>query len=280
MSESGYRVVPFADQVVGIEWNGSGARAIADLAFGASGDGADRLPDVIFRLGARPDTGMLTLFAGRTCLYRGESQGAAAHLLVQVALDSLVRRIATGLVLHAAVLGRGECGVLLPGATGSGKTMLSAWLLTSRVLEYQSDEACYLADDGSVVASYARPLCFKGPWAEALGLERIDRQHVLRDDIVSLVPPELLGAESRRTSIVPRLIVFPRFCAGGSLELTRLTAARTAMRLIETVANARNLPDHGLARVTALARSVDAYSMTYGGFDQLDPLVQLIDAMS
>jgi hypothetical protein len=102
---------------------------------------------------------------------------------------------------------------------------------------------------------------------------------VLQDDAVSLVAADVIRAPSQRRSIVPRLIVFPRFRAAAGFRLTRLTAARAAVRLIETVANARNLPDHGVARVTELARAVAAYELAYGGFEQLDPFLELIEAL-
>lgn len=278
MNHSGHRVVPFAGEVVGIEWSGERADHATELAFGPRTNGDDRLPDVIFRLGTRADSPVLTLFCGCTCLYRGDSVGTGAHLLLQAALDSLIGKSAGGLVIHAALLGRGNAGVLLPGATGSGKTMLSAWFAL-RGLDHLSDEACYLADAESLAESFARPFCFRGPWVELLGLQNLDRCRVLRDDAVSLVPPDLLTPVPRRPSIGPRLIVFPHFRTDATFDLTRLTPAHAAVRLIETVANARNLPDHGVGRVTALARTVEAYSLTYGCFDQLDPLVQLIDSL-
>lgn len=277
MIPTGHRVVPFAGQVAGVEWSGTAARDAVALAFGAPVDGDDRLPDVIFRLGARADVPVLTLFDGHTCLYRGTSVGTATHVLLQATLDGLIRTSTDGLVIHAALLRHAGAAVLLPGATGSGKTMLAAWL-TMRGLDCLSDEACYFTDRAAPIQGFARPLCFKGPWAERLDLQDIDRAGIAQDDGVSLVPAALLRAPSAPTPAVPRLIVFPRYAAGAPFELARLTPARAAVRLIESVANTRNLPDHGLGRVTELAREVEAYALTYGGFDQLGPLLTLIDA--
>lgn len=279
MTPCGRRSVSFAGQVAGIEWSGERARDVAELACVPQTTAADdRLPDVVFRLGARPDTDVLTLFEGTQCLYRGTAVGTAAHLLVEAVLSSLIGNSADGLVIHAAVVGRGGDGVLLPGPTGSGKTMLSAWLAL-RGLDHRSDEACYLAAAESPVECFRRPFSFKGPWAQLLGLEGFDRRRVLQDDSVSLVPRELLTTASDPAPIVPRLIVFPQFRADAPFTLARLTPARAAVRLIETVANARNLPDHGVRQVTALARAVDAYSLIYGRFAELDPLVELIDSL-
>jgi hypothetical protein len=274
----GHCVVPFAGRVVGIEWNGERARRVAALVCGAAAED-DRLPDVIFRLGSHPESDLLTLFDGRACLYRGTAIGTAAQILLEAALRSLIGQSADGLVIHAAVLGRGTDGVLLPGPTGSGKTMLSAWLAT-RGLAHLSDEACFVADAESPVDSFARPFSFKGPWAEVLGVADIDQSRVLRDDAVSLVPRELLATAPRCAAIRPRLIVFPRFRPQADFELTRLTPARAAVRLIGSVANAANLSDHGIGRAATLARAVAAYSLTYGHFAQLSPLLRLIESLS
>ncbi|HXQ23502.1 MAG TPA: hypothetical protein VN812_17625 [Candidatus Acidoferrales bacterium] len=275
MNHRGHRAVAFAGEVVGVEWSGDRARHATKLAFGDRGSPDDRFPDVTFRLGTRADSQVCTLFEGRRCLYRGDSVGTAVHLLMQGALNSLISRSASGVVIHAALLGRGDHGVLLPGPTGSGKTMLCAWL-TLRGLTYLSDEACYFAAGTAPMEGFARPLCFKGPWVELLGLEPVGPNGVLRDDGVSLVPPQLLKAACRRTAVMPRLIVFPHFQPNASFGMTRLTPGRATKRLLETVANTRNLTDLGVGQVTELTRDVAAYTLAYGRFDQLDPLLTLI----
>lgn len=279
MIASGRRVVYFAGEVVGVEWSGERAGQAVAMAFGRAMQGDQRHPDVVFRLRAHDDSPLLALLCGRSRLYRGDSLGAATHLLVQHVLDSLIRTSSGGVVFHAGLLGRAGKGVLLPGASGSGKTMLSAWLALQS-LEYLSDEACYLTDAAPLAEGFARPFFFKGAWRDVLGVEGIDGCRILRDDGVTLVPSELLSAACDGSVIEPRLIVFPHFRRGASFELTRLSPARTAVRLVATVANARNLPDHGIARVAELARAAATYDLTYGSFAQLDPLLRLIDSLS
>jgi hypothetical protein len=279
VNRSGHRAVAFAGEVVGVEWAGDRASQATELAFGNHANSGDRLPDVTFRLSTRADSPVCTLFEGRRCLYRGDSLGTSLNLLVQRVLESLIRKSSSGIVIHAALLGSGDNGVLLPGSTGSGKTMLCAWL-TLRGLEYLSDEACYFATNAASVEGFARPLSFKGPWGELLGLDPVGLHGVLHDNGVSLVPPRLLKAACRRTAVIPRLIVFPHFQPAASFEMTRLTPARAAGRVLETVANARNLSDLGVGQVTELARNIPAYSLTYDRFDQLDPLLTLIATLS
>lgn len=275
----GYRGVAFAGEIVGVEWSGELGRRVAELAFADLSTSDDRLPSVTLRVGAHVDSPLLTLSAGSRCLYRGVSIGACAHLLVQTALESLISRSDSGLVVHAALVGHGDAGVLLPGATGSGKTMLCAWLMR-RGMTYFSDEACYVAAGMSSADGFARPLCFKGAWAEPLGVAPTDTIGERRGHGVSLVPSRELKGVCGHGSVVPRLAVFPSFHPGASLAMTRLSKGRAAVRLLETVANSRNLPDHGVDQVTDLARTIPAYHLTYGSFDQLDPLRTLLESIA
>jgi hypothetical protein len=278
MTICGYRPVSFAGELVGVEWTGDKARQAIALAFGDLPTGDDRLPDVTLRVGACSDPALLTVFERRRCLYRGTSVGACAHLLLQTALDRLITRSAGGIVVHSALVGHGDAGVWMPGATGSGKTMLCAWL-TLRGLTYFSDEASYLEADTSKSDGFARPLCFRGPWAEPLGLPAsVGASHQWRSEDVSVVPSRQLKIVHGGGPVRPRLIVFPCFQPGKPLALTRLSPARAAVRLLETVANCRNLPDHGVGQVTNLGRAVPAYHLAYGGFDQLEPLWALVES--
>jgi hypothetical protein len=278
MTLCGYRPVAFAGPIVGVEWTGAKAREAIGLAFADLRTDDDRLPDVTLRVGAKSDPALLTVLEQHRCLYRGTDIGACAHLLLQTALDRLITRSAGGIVVHAALVGHGDAGVLLPGSTGSGKTMLCAWL-ARRGLTYFTDEACYVAAGTVLSDGFARPLCFRGSWAEPLGLSSADLRRQWRGNDVSLVPSAELKAVCGGRAIEPRLIVFPHFQPAAPLAMTRLSPARTAVRLLETVANSRNLSDHGVGQVTSLARTVPAYHLSYGAFDQLGPLWTLLESM-
>lgn len=277
MKHCGYRSVAFANEVVGVEWAGAEARRAVDVAFADLRESDDRLPDVTLRVGAPRGASLLTLFDDRRCLYRGDSVSACAQLLLHAALDNLIARSADGIVVHAGLVGRGEAGVLLPGSTGSGKTMLSAWL-TLHGLTYFSDEACHVTAGTMMTEGFARPLCFRGSWAEPLGLQSWNDDGSAHG--TSLVPARHLAPVGRRDAIVPRLVIFPRFQAQADLTLSRLSQARAIPRLLESVPNWANLPDHGVGQVTELARSVPAYQLTYGSFSQLDPLRTLVDSIA
>jgi hypothetical protein len=277
MTVCGYRPVTFASEIVGVEWAGAEARRAVEMAFADLQSADDRLPDVMLRVGIPRGSSTLTLFDGSRCVYRGVSVGACAHLLLHTALDSLIARSGGGIVVHAGLVGRGDSGVMLPGASGSGKTMLSAWL-TLQGLTYFSDEACHVSERTMVADGFGRPLCFRGSWVEPLGLQA-DGNETAGNDGTSLVPARCLSRSRRSDAVVPRLVVFPNFQPHAGLTLTRLSPARTVARLLESVANWSNLSDHGVNQVTELARRVPAYQLTYGAFSQLDPLLALVEAI-
>ena len=64
-------------------------------------------------------------------------------------------------------------------------------------------------------------------------------------------------------------IVFPRFTEGSALNASPLSRAETGLGLMAGLINARNLPGHGFAEATRIARAIPAWRLEYGGFAQL-----------
>jgi hypothetical protein len=296
VTDHGRHVVAFAGQRVVIEWRGSAAFPAIALLGGrsASGSAADQTTaGCLTARGSTPVTLNLTavgngddtsfaLEQGDIEIYRGSSLGAAAHHLLQHALHHLIDRSDGGLVLHAALVGIGAKGILLPGPSGSGKSMLAAWL-ANRGGQPLADEACFLSDSSGYLTPFERAFCFKGSWAEPLGLT--DMVETFRNGDISIVTRDRISHDSiaadilsprSAAPIVPRLLVFPRYQHYSSFTLSPIPPAQAAARLFESVANARNLADHGVTAVTGLVRSIPAFSLSYGHVDQLLPLEQLI----
>jgi len=67
------------------------------------------------------------------------------------------------------------------------------------------------------------------------------------------------------------LILFPHYApdAEAEMEVRPLSKAQASLRLMASLVNARNLPDHGLSEVTRLARQAPAYELRYAELDQL-----------
>jgi hypothetical protein len=95
----------------------------------------------------------------------------------------------------------------------------------------------------------------------------------------TLVPANVFGQEVLpEVSVRPGIMLFPTFRKGSDFTLQRLPAGQAAIRLMRSILNGGNLIHRGVAQAAGIARACPGYEMTYGHFDQLAPLLQLLDA--
>jgi Glycosyl transferase family 2 len=209
----------------------------------------------------------------------GLSEGELIDLLLDEIVHSLIDDLDSAVALHAASVGAGTKSVLITGATGAGKTSLAGWFVANG-FEFLSDELVLVTDKRGTTLSFPRPLLAK-PGAEELiailrrgcGAETV----ATASNTAICLDPRLPAKDRARKA---GLIIFPRFVAGSELALLALSPAVAGMKLMECNLNARNLADHGLAMLAALARSAPSLGLTYGSFAQLggviDALARLI----
>ena len=79
---------------------------------------------------------------------------------------ALITQLDAGVVLHAAAVGHKGIAILIPGATGSGKSSLAAWLLANG-FDYLTDEIAILTDAGTILG-LPRALVIKPGAAESV----------------------------------------------------------------------------------------------------------------
>ena len=270
------RLVSFGEASIHLEYTDGAAGRIAEFLFnGVPGDESID-PHVNIRVREDKDGCFSLLVAGEaTC--SEVTPAVVARELLEAVCFHLAAKSASGLVLHAASLMCEGCGLMLPGRSGAGKTTVSAFL-SRKGFRYLSDELTYVAEGSLTIAALKRPLKIKTG-----GLAALER-HLELDPPMSrsLAGPDdvLLAADSSYDdppAPAPlEVIVFPRFSAGGFFSIEPLSPARSALRLMECLLNARNLSDHGFAEVTRLARSVPAYEMRYAELEQLDPNLHVL----
>ncbi len=180
--------------------------------------------------------------------------------LSQVVLQRLVEHDDSQLMLHAAALECAGRGLLCVAAAGCGKTTLTSWLL-GHGYRYLTDELVAI-DAESTMRGVARPLNVK-----ASGLDLIRGFPWLADDLacartsgqVTLIP----RSDAWLSELPISAIVFPRFSANTEFMVETLSVGQCAASLMSGLLNARNLPKHGLTKVTALARHVPAFAFRY-----------------
>jgi HprK-related kinase A len=184
-------------------------------------------------------------------------------------------------MIHAAVVERGERAVVLPGQPGAGKSTLCAGLI-HRGWRLLSDEFALVRPGDARLAPWPRPVSLKGPSIEiirrfavepVIGPAALDPEKGL---VAHLRPPVASVARAREPATAA-WIVFPRYAAGAPAALTPIPKARAFFRLADYSYNQSSL---GLPAFEALAHLIDtadAYEFVYGG---LEAAIEGVDALA
>ncbi len=207
---------------------------------------------------SRTDNGRFTLSRDAEILRTGPTAASLLPWLMQDLVAALIEEQTERLIFHAAGALVNKGGIMLIGQTGSGKSTLTAHLLSDGA-QYLSDEVLALAPGFMLmITGLARPLVLKAPPpvpTSPLPAEMVDGSRWLL--------PAWLGADVATDPAPLHLLLFPTYQADVSLMIQRLSPAEAAFHLLQNLVNARNLPEKGLPAVTDLARQVPAYQIAY-----------------
>jgi hypothetical protein len=263
------REAHFANNAIAVEYEGERAAALVEFLFRRIADAGPAEPHVTYRI--LPQAAELVLRRANVTLYRGSSTAECADILLGDSTRALADRSNGGLLFHAAgLMWRGR-GLLLPGRIASGKTTLSAWL-TTQGFDFLSDELIFIPSGSNTMHALMRPLNVKSPSRSVLrpyfDFERHAAQ-LLSTPRGDLIPIELLRPENAVSAPALATIVLPQYAPNTAFKLERLSPGQVAFSLIDTVVNARNLPDHGLPELARLARLIPAQQLVYSNFAQL-----------
>ena len=179
---------------------------------------------------------------------------------------------------HAGAVALAGRALILPAASGSGKTSLVAALVASG-LQYLSDEIAVVGKDTYCVLPFAKSLCVKegarvvlaplypelsgGAACHRFGGERV----------WYLQPP---AAAWPPAPVPVRYVVLPRYVAGGSTTLARISRSTALQQLLEQSFNARALGPSGVSGTVDMLRGADCYALTVADLHQaVDLLRQL-----
>jgi hypothetical protein len=258
-------VVSLHDQTTELDYP-AGLQQSIELLFGRQTDGSPGRPGRVISIHqASPDR--YSVSVGQRLVGEGYGIPELLDVLLEEVVHSLIFELETAVALHGASVAWQGKSVLIPGPTGAGKTSLTGWL-AARDFEFLSDELVILPGNSRTTLSFPRPLLAK-PGSEELIALLAGRARVVATGANTLIGfdrPSPGGNQQRQAG----LILFPNFVAGSELEFTSVSPALAGMKLMQCNLNARNLADHGLRSLTALARNVPALTLTYGGYRQLD----------
>jgi hypothetical protein len=193
--------------------------------------------------------------------------------------------------LHAGTVAGAYGAVVLPGASHSGKTTVTAALAASGC-HFVADEVSRLDPDDLTIAPYGKPVALRAASVELLAptiarLRRPGSRFELDERFVppsELVPPTASGATGQAAGLADEpvavcAIVFPRFDRSGPHRFAPLGQAETLERLIQCTLGTASTPvGADVFRILErLARAVPGHELVYthlpDALRELEPLL-------
>jgi hypothetical protein len=218
-------------------------------------------------------------------IFTGPLNVQFAAILFDKVIFHLINHRNDGVALHSAAVACQGGTILLPGQSGSGKSTVTAWLISGHCqcrCSYLTDELVLLAPNSTnTITPFPRPCCIKPGSLAAVQNITPATQQIFSDSHGAMVPHRLLNPDFSPFAPPLSLLLFPSYQANASLHVEKISPARTSALLMTCDVNARNLPDHGFSQLVQLARSTPAYKVTYSSFtdfnDVLPDLLSQVD---
>jgi len=176
------------------------------------------------------------------------------------------------LLLHAAVVEKNGCGIILPAPPGSGKSTLCA-ALVCRGWRLLSDELTLVRHADGMLTPLPRPVSLKNASIDVIGAFAPDAVFgplaygTAKGTVGHLRAPQDSVARAGECA-APRAIVFPRWEAGASTTLTPQPKARAHMRVADNAFNYMLLGERGFQTLGNLINRCDSYEFVYSRLEQ------------
>lgn len=177
------------------------------------------------------------------------------------------------LLLHAAVLAKGEQAIICPAPPGSGKSTLTTYLSHSgwRLL---SDEMAVINLETGKVVPFVRPICLKN---DAIDITRNWFPDAVISDVandtnkgdVAHVRPPVESLQDMYLECGVRGIVFPRYNPKTPIDVLELDKCSAFMQLAENGFNHNVLGKQAFHRLTALVEGCTSYEMHYSDMQSM-----------
>lgn len=184
------------------------------------------------RLSVHHDGRVFSIWDGYRCLGRSADRDIILGVLVSECIDRSYPQARWAAVMHAATVGWRDGCVLIPGATGSGKSTLTVALVRSG-LSYLGEDTAPIDGETGKVAPVPLAVALREPSWELLG-----------DAMPAIGSLSTYGRGSERRRFLdlrdtagyelkrPELIVLPRLEAGAPASLRRVRPVETLQAVI------------------------------------------------
>ena len=184
------------------------------------------------------------------------------------------------LLLHSAVIEREGCAVIMPAPPGSGKSTLCAGLV-HRGWRLLSDELALISLTDTSITPLGRPISLKNQSIDVIKkyvpgaiFSRVTHD-TSKGSVTHLkVPSEQF--RRIRESAQARWVIFPKYVAGSSAQLSARSKAKS---MLELGRNSFNYMVLGRQGFEALSRVVDASDCYDFQYSQLDDAVAVFDGL-
>ncbi|NQU39480.1 MAG: hypothetical protein HQ523_05970 [Lentisphaerae bacterium] len=228
-------------------------------------------PGVTLLITSHPADNSFELYDGSTRLFVSQAPGPMAEVLQGEVCRRLAADSQGGLAFHSAALAHHGAAVAFPGMMQQGKSTLTAGLV-EQGWTYLTDELIFWPNSATCLQAFVRPLNLRHAVLHLFAkLSQQQPPTPLRMDHATgtLVHPALLGCGGSTSAADLALLIFPHYQPASPLCITPLTPAQAGLALMESLVNARNLPEHGFREITQLARTVPAYHLMYSDLQGL-----------
>jgi hypothetical protein len=204
------------------------------------------------------------------------------ELAHSAALDDILERLCSDIVMHsyervdwfvsvhAAALGDANACIMLPGASGTGKSTLAACLLARGKLRLLTDDIALLDRTTMHVRPVPAPLVLKrGSWGLVNGFTRIESAPVHRrygEDVRYLAPDRTQIADA---CLPVRAIIFPKRVSESTLNARPITQLEGLQRMLAAPATVKGpISEDILARLIEWSATVRFYLLAYATPEQ------------
>lgn len=212
---------------------------------------------------------MLSLREGEKQLYFGNSKYQLAYVLMNEVIYHCINVNKQQHAIHAGAVFKDEQCIVLPGASGKGKSTLTAWLIANGY-HYLTDELIFLSHKGRV-SPLTRPVNLKVNQSHLSWLlPDNSEEQIISDEMGSMIPHRLLNAQFSTGDPQMTHVLFPEYREGTGLILEELSPAKSVLYLMQSHVNARNLSGHGVTELSNIVRQCCSYKLIYGNFEQLE----------
>ena len=181
-------------------------------------------------------------------------------------------------IIHSAVLAKGNKAILFPAPPGSGKSTLTAYLAFNgwRLL---SDEMALIIPNTTTITPFVRPICLKNQSiniAKDLCLnanfsELAKNTH--KGDVIHMSPPKL-SWDKRMENAELVAVVFPNFRADINLQIYELNKCQAYMELVKNAFNYSVLRNTAFSTLTKVIDNIKTFEIFHNNLAEVKDFLE------